>query len=96
MPFIVLIEYIKNNTPTKKLDVTLAEYSEQVVPSDFSLFVQSEEEQTYLRFYYKRNLFYDDEIEDYAAIFERIMAICQNEPERPVKDIIESEFDYNE
>lgn len=96
VPFIVLIEYIKNNTPTKKLDVTLAEYSEQVVPSDFSLFVQSEEEQTYLRFYYKRNLFYDDEIEDYAAIFERIMAICQNEPERPVKDIIESEFDYNE
>jgi amino acid adenylation domain-containing protein len=90
IPYIVLIEYIKNNTPTSKLDVTLAEYSEQVVPSDFSLFVQSEAEQTYLRFYYKRNLFYDDEIDDYAEMFERILAICLNEPERKVLDIIEA------
>ncbi|MFT8352151.1 amino acid adenylation domain-containing protein [Clostridium saccharoperbutylacetonicum] len=86
LPYRILIEYIKNERLSTNLGFTVADYSNEITPADFTFFIQSEPDEEYLTFYYKRNLFDDEEIEDFVYLMKDIFEEVVNKPTAALKE----------
>lgn len=85
LPYTILIEYINNENTSTTLGFSVADYSNEITPADFTFFIQSDCGREYLHFYYKKRLFGEEEIEDFVSLIEDIFLEAISDPDKPVK-----------
>ncbi|TQR45258.1 non-ribosomal peptide synthetase [Paenibacillus popilliae] len=83
LPYRILIEYISNDKKADTLGFSVADYSNEITPAEFTFFIQSEADMDYLHFYYRKNLFDAEEIQDFVDLLEDIFTEAVLDPNKP-------------
>ncbi|MCM3291427.1 amino acid adenylation domain-containing protein [Paenibacillus sp. MER 180] len=83
LPYRILIEYISNDKKADTLGFSVADYSNELTPAEFTFFIQSEADRDYLHFYYRKNMFDAEEIQDFVYLLEDIFTEAVLDPNKP-------------
>ncbi|WP_428258377.1 amino acid adenylation domain-containing protein [Gallibacter sp. Marseille-QA0791] len=86
LPYKLLIDYIDLEDDSRRGIFGDFEYTRQLSAADLDLFIQSVNDEFQFQFYYKKRLFAEDEIEEFAGLIQDILSAAVEAPDKPWND----------